>query len=88
MRIIRFENMDEVLVSVPCDPKLNDGALETLKIIHPSELEGCEVIPPQELDPEIVKELEAYETPLPKKPTPPKRRRIPKPGTEITHKWA
>jgi hypothetical protein len=66
MRIVRIENMDEVLVTVD-----NGDGTESLKIIHPTELRGCTVIPPEPIDPMVKKRVEDWEWacgPLPKKP--------------------
>lgn len=62
MRLVRIENMDEVLVVVKVDGQ------EELRIVHPREIEGCELVFPKPLDPEIIAAQQAYETPLPKRP--------------------
>jgi hypothetical protein len=66
MRLVRIENMDEVLVVFT-----DEDGREGLKIVHPREIEGYTLIPPPPLDPEVIRRLEEYEKscgPLPEPP--------------------
>src|SRR5580658_2383762 len=66
MRLVRIENMDEVLVTFT-----DEDGREGLKIVHPSELHGYTLTPPEPIDPEVIKRVEEWEKkcgPLPKPP--------------------
>jgi hypothetical protein len=66
MRLVRIENMDEVLVVFT-----DEDGREGLKVVHPNELRGYTLIPPTPLDPEVIRQQEEYEKscgPLPKPP--------------------
>jgi hypothetical protein len=66
MRLVRIENMDEVLVTFT-----DEDGTEGLKIVHPNELHGYTLTPPEPIDPEVIKRVEEWEKkcgPLPKPP--------------------
>lgn len=58
--------MDEVLVTFT-----DEDGREGLKIVHPTELHGYTLTPPEPLDPKVIKRVEEWEKecgPLPKPP--------------------